>query len=80
MDRHAGVAAAYRADRRVCAGELSEGYSAGLTFRPLADTAKDTLTWYHGRPAAEQEKARNGLASDKEKTVLAEWRAKQGGG
>ncbi|MBP6771760.1 MAG: twin-arginine translocation signal domain-containing protein [Gemmatimonadaceae bacterium] len=51
---------------------------AGLTFRPLADTAKDTLTWYHSRPAAEQEKARAGLAADKEKTVLAEWHAKSG--
>ncbi len=56
----------------------NKAYNAGLTFRPLADTAKDTLTWYHGRPAAEQEKARAGLAPDKEKTVLAEWHAKQG--
>ena len=55
-----------------------KAYDAGLTFRPLADTAKDTLTWYHSRPAAEQEKARAGLAADKEKTVLAEWHAKSG--
>ena len=55
-----------------------KAYDAGLTFRPLADTAKDTLTWYHARPAAEQEKARAGLAPDKEKTVLAEWHAKSG--
>ena len=55
-----------------------KAYDAGLTFRPLADTAKDTLTWYHSRPAAEQEKARAGLAPDKEKAVLAEWHAKQG--
>ncbi|MBL0173326.1 MAG: twin-arginine translocation signal domain-containing protein [Gemmatimonadaceae bacterium] len=55
-----------------------KAYDAGLTFRPLADTAKDTLTWYHGRPAAEQEKARAGLAADKEKTVLAEWHTKSG--
>lgn len=55
-----------------------KAYAAGLTFRPLADTAKDTLVWYHSRPAAEQEKARAGLAPDKEKTVLAEWHAKAG--
>ena len=54
-----------------------KAYAAGLTFRPLADTAKDTLVWYHGRPAAEQEKARAGLAPEKEKTVLAAWHAKQ---
>jgi 2'-hydroxyisoflavone reductase len=56
----------------------SKAYAAGLTFRPLADTAKDTLIWYRGRPAAEQEKARAGLAPEKEKTVLAEWHAKMG--
>lgn len=55
-----------------------KAYDAGLTFRPLADTAKDTLTWYHGRPAAEQEKARAGIAPEKEKAVLAEWHAKTG--
>lgn len=55
-----------------------KAYAAGLTFRPLADTAKDTLTWYHARPAAEQEKARAGLDPEKEKTVLAEWHAKSG--
>ncbi|MCA0375498.1 MAG: twin-arginine translocation signal domain-containing protein [Gemmatimonadetes bacterium] len=55
-----------------------KAYAAGLTFRPLADTAADTLAWYHKRPAAEQEKARAGLAADKEKAVLAEWHAKIG--
>ena len=55
-----------------------KAYAAGLTFRPLADTAKDTLTWYHSRPAAEQEKARAGLAPTKETAVLAAWKAAQG--
>lgn len=55
-----------------------KAYAAGLTFRPLADTAKTTLDWYKGRPAAEQEKARAGIAPDKEKAVLAAWHAKQG--
>ena len=52
-----------------------KAYDAGLTFRPLADTARATLTWYHGRPAAEQEKARAGLAPDREVAVLAAWHA-----
>jgi 2'-hydroxyisoflavone reductase len=55
-----------------------KAYAAGLTFRPLADTAKDTLTWYHSRPAAEQEKARAGIAPEKEQAVLAAWHAKMG--
>jgi 2'-hydroxyisoflavone reductase len=55
-----------------------KAYAAGLTFRPLADTAKSTLDWYKTRPAAEQEKARAGIAPDKEKAVLAAWHAKVG--
>jgi 2'-hydroxyisoflavone reductase len=50
-----------------------KAYDAGLTFRPLAETALATLTWYRGRPAAEQEKARAGLAPDREVAVLAAW-------
>jgi 2'-hydroxyisoflavone reductase len=55
-----------------------KAYAAGLTFRPLADTAKSTLDWYKTRPAAEQEKARAGIAPEKEKAVLAAWHAKMG--
>jgi 2'-hydroxyisoflavone reductase len=55
-----------------------KAYAAGLTFRPLAETAKATLDWYKTRPAAEQEKARAGIAPEKEKAVLAVWHAKAG--
>ncbi|MEI6740307.1 MAG: twin-arginine translocation signal domain-containing protein [Gemmatimonadaceae bacterium] len=55
-----------------------KAYAAGLTFRPLAETAKSTLDWYKTRPAAEQEKARAGIAPEKEKAVLAAWHAKAG--
>ncbi|MEP6832404.1 MAG: NAD-dependent epimerase/dehydratase family protein [Gemmatimonas sp.] len=58
----------------------SKAYAAGLTFRPLAETAKDTLEWYHSRPAVEQEKAAAGIAPDKEKSVLAAWNAKKAAG
>ncbi len=52
-----------------------KAYEAGLTFRPLADTAATTLAWYKTRPAAEQEKARAGLAPEREVAVLAAWHA-----
>ncbi|MCZ8206097.1 twin-arginine translocation signal domain-containing protein [Gemmatimonas sp.] len=55
-----------------------KAYAAGLTFRPLADTARSTLDWYKTRPAVEQEKARAGIAPEKEKAVLAAWHAKTG--
>lgn len=56
----------------------NKAFAAGLTGRPLAETAKHTLDWYKTRPAAEQEKLRAGLAPEKEKTVLAAWHAKVG--
>lgn len=52
-----------------------KSYDAGLTFRPLAETAAATLAWYKTRPAAEQEKARAGLAPEREKLVLTAWHA-----
>ena len=57
----------------------ARAYAAGLTVRPLAETAKTTLDWYMTRPIAEQEKARAGIAPAKEQAVLAAWRAKQSG-
>jgi 2'-hydroxyisoflavone reductase len=58
--------------------DCRKAYAAGLTCRPLADTAKATLDWYKTRPAAEQERARAGIAPEKEKAVLAAWHAKNG--
>jgi 2'-hydroxyisoflavone reductase len=53
-----------------------KAYAAGLTFRPLADTARDTLTWYHSRPADQQARARAGIAPAKEQAVLAAWHSR----
>jgi 2'-hydroxyisoflavone reductase len=55
--------------------DCRKAHAAGLTFRPLAETARATLEWYKGRPAAEQEKARAGIAPEKERAVLAAWHA-----
>jgi 2'-hydroxyisoflavone reductase len=50
----------------------------GLTFRPLAVTAKDTLDWHKTRPPAEQaatlEGRINGLSMKRETEVLAAWK------
>lgn len=55
--------------------DCRKAYAAGLTFRPLADTARDTLAWYHTRPPEQQERLRAGIAPDKEQRVLAAWHA-----
>ncbi len=60
----------------------TKAIAKGLTFRPVAVTAKDTLDWHRTRPEAEREavlqgKASNGLAMSREAEVLAAWRASQ---
>ena len=59
--------------------DASKAIARGLTFRPLAVTAKDTLDWHKTRPEAEQRAtlngAINGLAMSKEAEVLAKWHA-----
>ena len=49
----------------------------GLTFRPLSDTTKATLDWFHKQTADRQSKLRAGLKPDREREVLAAWHARQ---
>jgi len=48
---------------------------AGMTFRPLAVTAKDTLAWHRTRSAEEQAKLRVGLTRERESELLEKWAA-----
>jgi 2'-hydroxyisoflavone reductase len=61
---------------------VSKAVAAGLTFRPLADTARDTLEWHKTRPASEQEALAAGkiagMAAAREAEVLAAWKASKG--
>jgi 2'-hydroxyisoflavone reductase len=61
----------------------SKAIAKGLTFRPLAVTAKDTLDWHKTRPEQEQLDTLNGkingLPMTKEAEVLAAWRASRQG-
>jgi 2'-hydroxyisoflavone reductase len=56
----------------------AKALAKGLTFRPLAVTAKDTLDWHRTRPAEEQaatlEGKINGLSMKREAEVLAAWK------
>lgn len=54
---------------------IERAIAAGLTFRPLAATAVETLDWFRAQPAERQVALRAGLAADKEAAVLAAWRA-----
>jgi 2'-hydroxyisoflavone reductase len=48
--------------------DCRKAIAAGLTFRPLADTARDTLAWANTRPADYQWRA--GLTPEREAEVL----------
>ncbi len=50
---------------------VDRAIAAGLTFRPLADTIRDTLAWYAERP--EETELRVGLAPAAEQEVLQAW-------
>ncbi len=63
-------------------GELQGAYAvsvekalaAGLTFRPLADTVRDTLAWDRARPEEERGKG-PGITRERERELLEAWRA-----
>jgi 2'-hydroxyisoflavone reductase len=50
--------------------------AAGLTFRPAAASAADTLAWFHNLPPERQGKPRAGLTPEREAAVLAKWKAR----
>ncbi|MFO0890071.1 MAG: NAD-dependent epimerase/dehydratase family protein [Isosphaeraceae bacterium] len=50
---------------------------AGLSFRPIADTARATLDWFQTLPEARRKKLRAGLAPEREARVLADWKARK---
>lgn len=59
---------------------VARATAAGLTCRPLADTVRDTLTWYDGLTEERREAVtkRAGLTPEREAEVLKAWHAKHG--
>ena len=58
----------------------SRAVSAGLTYRPLALSALDTLEWWKSLPQERTAEPRAGLDPEKEKQVLAAWHSKNADG
>jgi 2'-hydroxyisoflavone reductase len=50
---------------------------AGLTLRPVADTVRDTLSWFSTLPSERRAAAKWMLPEAKEQAVLAEWKARR---
>ncbi|HPF71596.1 MAG TPA: twin-arginine translocation signal domain-containing protein [Candidatus Krumholzibacteria bacterium] len=59
---------------------IGRAVSAGLTFRPLTDTVRDTLTWYDGLDDERRAKvtARCGLSPEREAVALEAWHKAKG--
>jgi 2'-hydroxyisoflavone reductase len=57
---------------------VERAVAAGLTFRPLAVTARDVLKFHRGRPEEERNSLQAGMDRERELEVLNEWRAAGG--
>lgn len=63
--------------------DCGKAYAAGLTFRPLVETARDTLAWDRSRAASDDAPKRTrvlkegqlGLTPEREQALLDEWQA-----
>jgi 2'-hydroxyisoflavone reductase len=51
--------------------------AAGLRFRPLATTVRDTLAWWPTVPQARQDKPHFTITPDQEAKALADWKARR---
>lgn len=58
--------------------DLTPEIEAGLTFRPLADTARDTLDYHFSRPRPRREALAAGLSAEREAEVLSAWHVRRG--
>ena len=56
--------------------KIQKALAKGLTFRPLAETARDTLAWFKSQSAERQAKLKAGLSPEREAEVLAAWHKK----
>jgi 2'-hydroxyisoflavone reductase len=58
--------------------DLTPEVEAGLTFRPLAVTARETLDFHFSRPPERQAELRAGIPAEREAEVLAAWHEANG--
>jgi len=58
---------------------IERAVAKGLSFRPLAVTARDTLDWFRALPAERQATPVTGLSAEREAEVLRAWEASRAG-
>jgi 2'-hydroxyisoflavone reductase len=57
--------------------DCTKAIAKALKFRSADETARDTLAWWKTLPEERRAKLRAGLSPDREKEVLAAWKAKK---
>ncbi len=55
---------------------VDRALARGLTFRPIAETIRDTLDWWKTLPETRTLNMRSGLTAERELEVLAAWKAR----
>jgi 2'-hydroxyisoflavone reductase len=55
---------------------VAKAQAAGLTYRPDAETIRETLAFFHTLPAERQEQLASGLTPARERELLAAWKAR----
>jgi 2'-hydroxyisoflavone reductase len=58
--------------------DVRDAVAAGLTFRSIAETTRDTLSWDRARPPEERENRAFGMSREREREVLDAWNASMG--
>src|SRR5438874_13108002 len=61
-------------DSGLARAKIDRALSKGLTFRPLSETARDTLTWFESLPEERQSHLKAGLSPKRETEVLNAWK------
>jgi len=56
----------------------AKALAKGLAYRPVEETAKDTLAWWKSQPEERQAKLRGGISPEREAEVLRAWHEKIG--
>lgn len=56
---------------------VSKARAAGLTYRPLRETVRDTLAWWRKLPEERRAKPKAGIPAQREAEVLAAWHAQE---
>jgi 2'-hydroxyisoflavone reductase len=57
---------------------ISRALGKGLTFRPLAETARDTLAWFKAQSPERRARLKAGLSAEREAEALAAWKKQRG--